>query len=262
MTVVATCPHCGHDAGSPGANFCQRCGGALRGPPCAKCNAASEVGDRFCNQCGAALPQERKGTGLSSLSPAWAVAGVLLLALIVVLATRDSGGRELTLSPPPATATPSGGAPPDLSSMTPREAADRLFRRVMEAVEQGNQDEVTQFMPMAVAAYERIGALTLDDRFHLSLLHAAAGNGAEALAVAEDGLDQRPTHILLLAAAAEAALLIGEEGTARRYYQTLVDSFDDELAAGLPEYAADAHEGDLMNTLRDEAAAFLAGSRS
>lgn len=254
--MMATCPHCGHDAGAPGANFCQRCGGALRGAPCPKCNASSEAGDRFCNQCGAALPSGAKASGLSSIHPAWAVVGILAMALVVVLALQRSGGREINLAPPPAASAQ--GSPPDLSTMTPREAADRLFERVMRAVDGGNQAEAAQFLPMAISAYDRIGTLTLDDRFHLSLLHAAGGDGTQALAVAEAGLEERDSHLLLLAAAAEAALLLGDTAQARTYYQSFVDGWDDEKAAALPEYAPGVH-AELLDTLRVEANAFLAG---
>ena len=259
MSMIA-CPHCGHEAGATGANFCQRCGGALRGPPCAKCNAASEAGDRFCNQCGAALPQAGgKGVSLAGVEPAWVVSGVLLLILIVVLVMRTGGGRELTMAPPPAATAPGGGALPDLSTMTPREAADRLFARVMSSVDQGDQAQADQFLPMAIAAYDRIGALNLDDRFHLSLLHAAGGDGAQALSVAEEGLAERSTHLLLLAAAAEAALVMGDSAMAGERYQALVDSYDSEVAAALPEYAPGVHQ-DLIMTLREEAQAFLSGT--
>ena len=256
---MATCPHCGHEAGAAGANFCQRCGGALRGVPCPKCNASSDAGDRFCNQCGANLPTSAKPSGLATMHPAWAVVGILGMALVVVLALQQTGGRQINLQPPPATST--SGSPPDLSTMTPREAADRLFSRVMTAVDRGDEAEAAQFLPMAISAYDRIGALTLDDRFHLSLLHAAGGDGPQALAIAEEGLVERDTHLLLLAAAAEAAVLVGDSGQARTYYQSYVDSFDSEVAAALPEYGPGAHE-DLIQSLREEAETFLAGGGS
>ncbi|MDE2981746.1 MAG: hypothetical protein OXU74_11180 [Gemmatimonadota bacterium] len=145
--------------------------------------------------------------------------------------------------------------------MTPRQAADRLFRRVMGAVEAGDQAEANLFLPMAIASYDLIDALSLDDRFHLSLLHAVAEDGPSALAVAEAGLAFRPTHLLCLAAAAEAALLMGDDERAAGYYQTLVDVYDDEIGAGLEEYGTGATgHASLLPQLRAEAMAFLAGS--
>ena len=110
--------------------------------------------------------------------------------------------------PPPAVKPEAMGAPGalgptstvDLGSMTPRQAADRLFARVMTSLESGDTAQATLFLPMAIASYDRIVALSLDDRFHLSLLHAAAADGASARGRRpEAGLAVRPTHLLCLA---------------------------------------------------------------
>ena len=148
--------------------------------------------------------------------------------------------------------------------MTPREAADRLFIRVMTAVESGDRAQADRFLPMAIASYDRIVALTLDDRFHLSLLYALGGDGASALEVAEAGLAVRPTHLLCLAAAAEAALLLENEAQARAHYQALVDVYDEESQAGLVEYGSQAEGGhaNLLPLLREEARAYLADSQA
>ena len=168
-----------------------------------------------------------------------AVAGMLAVALVTVFVLRGGGGREITLSPPPAGG--GEGAPVtalgptnavDLDSMTPRQAASRLFNRVMTAVEAGDQAQASMFLPMAIASYDLIAALSLDDRFHLSLLHATAGNGELALAIAEEGLAQRPTHLLCLAAAAQGALLIGDGERAAAHYRTFLDVYEEELQAG------------------------------
>jgi len=129
----------------------------------------------------------------------------------------------------------------------------------MRAVESGNRAEADQFLPMAIASFDRIAALSLDDRFHLSLLHATDGNGAAALAVAETGLAARPTHLLLLGAAAEAALMLGDAATARRHYETLVGVYDEERFAELDEYGTgEGGHANLLPGLRAEAAAYLA----
>lgn len=230
----------------------------MRGTPCPKCNASSNAGDRFCNQCGGPLPASGAKAGLlGGMNPAWAVAGALLLALVVAIATRDNGGREITMTPPPQGGAVTG-SPPDLSSMTPREAADRLFRRVMDAIAVGDQAQADQFLPMAIGAYARIQPLNLDDRFHLSLLHAAAGDGTTAAEIAEEGLTEHPTHLLVLAAAAEAAVLLGQDEVAIQRYEQLVDAYEAELAGGLPEYSS--HGPELLPNLRDEANAYLSGA--
>ena len=272
MTTASgtSCLRCHHRANSADDNFCPRCGGALRGPPCPACAAPSEAGDDYCTQCGAALRPRLARLGGSGARVPWAVAGMLALALIVVMVLRGGGGREITLSPPPAASTGGQGSATtplgptsavDLTSMTPRQAANRLFNRVMMAVEAGNRPEADQFLPMAIASYDLIAALSLDDRFHLSLLHATAGDGTAALATAEAGLAIRPTHLLLLGAAARGALLVGDAATARAHYQTLLDVYDEESRLQLEEYGTgEGGHANLLPELRTEAAAHLAGS--
>lgn len=264
-----TCPRCQHVEASETANFCSRCGCGLHGPACPACSAPSAAEDQFCTKCGAALrPAAARAGGLGARVP-WAVAGMLAAALVVVFVLRGGGGRDITLSPPPAGGG-GQGAPVtalgptnavDLNSMTPRQAASLLFNRVMRLVEAGDQAQANMFLPMAIASYDRIAALSLDDRFHLSLLHATAGNGALALAIAEEGLALRPTHLLCLAAAAEGALLIGDRERAAAHYRTFLDVFDEESQAGLEEYGQgeDGHAR-LLPILREEARAFLSGT--
>jgi len=60
--------------------------------------------------------------------------------------------------------------------MTPHEAADRLFNRVMAASEQGNTDEARRFTPMALSAYAQLGTLDNDARYHVALIHLVASD--------------------------------------------------------------------------------------
>ncbi len=274
MTPAAEvpCPRCQHPE-SATANFCSRCGGALRGPPCPACDAPAEAGDRFCTQCGKALRAKRVPFSASSNRVAVAAGVLVTLLLVVVLVVRIGGGAsgpgDQRSSSGPADGAPGGSPTPlgptsavDLGSMTERQAATLLFNRVMGNVEAGNLAEAARFLPMALAAYDRIPALSLDDRFHLSLLHAQAGDGASALVVAEAGLAVRPTHLLCLAAAAEAAILLGDEAKARAHYQTLVDVYEEESRAGLEEYGTgEAGHANLLPLLLGEAAEYLASGR-
>lgn len=266
MTAVTdvVCPNCRYPENPDGANFCARCGGALRGPPCPECSAPSEVEDRFCTQCGEGLRAKRPKVVIAGARPRWTLAGALALIVVILLVVQQTSTSQDSIATPPS--TPPGALGPtsavDLSSMTPRDAAIRLFDRVMRLVEAEDRAQAAMFLPMAIASYDRIAALTLDDRFHLSLLHALGGDGASALEVAEAGLAVRPTHLLCLAAAAEAALVLGGDALARTHYQTFVDVYDEEIGAGLVEYGPQGEGGhaNLLPVLREEALDYLAAS--
>jgi len=124
----------------------------------------------------------------------------------------------------------------DLSTMTPREAADRLFNRVMVALGEGDQQEIEMFLPMAIDAYELVPDLDADGHFHLSLLQHAAGDYQAALNTAQRVLASDPDHLLALHAAGEAAREMGDNERAREYFQHALEVFDDEVARDLPEY--------------------------
>ena len=120
--------------------------------------------------------------------------------------------------------------------MTPREAADRLFNRVMTAVSAGNSAEVVQFMPMAIRAFELAEPRDADGKFHVVLLNLTAQLNAEALAGAEDILSELPNHLLGLAMAGDASLALGDSASARGYYGRWLDAFETEAAKDLLEY--------------------------
>lgn len=139
------------------------------------------------------------------------------------------------------------GAPPDLSSMTPIEAADRLFQRVMTAVETGDETTVGQFLPMALQAYELARPLNADGTYHLATLQRAAVDFEGSLATAQEGLTEAPDHLLLLAAAGEASEGLGDMDAARLYWQHFLDAYESERVRQLAEY--EAHEFTLEESL-------------
>jgi len=149
-----------------------------------------------------------------------------------------------------------GGTPPDISSMTPIEAATRLFNRVMLAVEEGDSTEAQAFLPMAIAAYDRARPLDHDGLYHLSVLQAAAGQLDAALDNATLILDEDPNHLLGLLAAGHAAEELGLTEEAQRHYRHLLEVYDEEMARGLGEYDDHAR---TVSSARGEAQAFLAG---
>ena len=140
--------------------------------------------------------------------------------------------------------------------MTPREAADRLFNRVMEYVSVGDSTCAQMFLPMALDGYERARPLDHDGLYHISLLNRAAMNLEQALGNAIEVLEEDPNHLLALAAAAEATIELGLMDDAESHYRHLLEVFEAESTRGLPEYLD--HAG-VTETLRDVAEAFLAG---
>lgn len=231
---------------------------------CPGCAAEIVPEARFCNVCGRPVSPAVAGTGGGSDSPrhrdgegarrppfGWWVAGLLGVALLLVLVYPRGESSD-----PSTPARPAGGGVPgvDLSSMTPREAADRLFNRVMEAVSTGDSTEVLTFLPMSIAAYDRARPLNLDGLFHLSLLQAVGFDFRSAQATAMEGLGEEPAHLLLLSAAGGAALATGDSAAASDFYTRLLDGYDAEVARGLPEYEEHAA---LLPVIRREALEFL-----
>ena len=264
---MTTCPRCGAQATG---NFCSSCGAALSARPCPTCGGTPEPGARFCNHCGAALgamggaapagaagrgaerpggPGSARSRGASAAQAggdgppsrvAWWVAAAFVVGLAVILALPIIR-RDPSAGVPPGGAAPfagsgSGGTPPDLSTMTPRQAADRLFDRVMRADAAGNAAEAQQFMPMALQAHEMAQPLDLDGRYHFAVLHQTAENYETAMDVARSILDEAPDHLLGLAVAADVSRALGDSTAAVGYYERFLEAYDTEMASGRLEY--------------------------
>ncbi|HEX7049307.1 MAG TPA: zinc ribbon domain-containing protein [Longimicrobiales bacterium] len=243
------CALCG--TATPGP-YCPSCGAPQDGAHCKACDAPLVVGANYCVRCGHAVRQRSSSAG-------WYVAAATLVALVVVLLVPPSGSPAgtsggIALTPiAGATAAGAPGRPPPLTG-TPREQADRLFNRIMEASAQGDSAQVTFFLPMAVEAYRRVGELDPDGLYHLSVLEFTAGDATGARATAERMLAESPDHLLGLGAAARAALAAGDRDAARRYYEHLLAVYDAQRATSTAEYLDHAR---ILPEYRAEAEAFL-----
>ena len=69
-----------------------------------------------------------------------------------------------------------GAQPPDISKMTPEEAAIRLYNRVMGAHERGQVDTVQMFAPMAITAYQMLVTLNVDQHYDVGRIAARGGS--------------------------------------------------------------------------------------
>lgn len=221
------------------------------------CGASLRPGAKFCHRCG--TPVGTEGAEPRSFSSAlpWAVAAIALVALIALIAGQRFARGSQNAAPAAATdqsVAPFAGAggangaqPPDLSKMTPEEAAIRLYNRVMGAHERGQVDTVQMFAPMAITAYQMLGNLNADQRYDLGRIAAVSGDEKMARAEADSILAQNPTHLLGLILAGSAARMRKDLTAERAYYDKLVAAAPSERTKNLDEYTA--HTNDISIAL-------------
>ena len=207
------------------------------------------AGARFCHHCGSSTSSAGRAHSSSSALLPWAVGGVAfiaLLALVLAQRTGSSGAGEATASPLGA-ATPVVRGP-DLSTMSPRERADRLFNRVMSYQERGVSDSLQFFADMGIRAFQMLPSLDNDARYDMGRIAEAAGNATLAKAQSDTILQASPTHLLGLVLGARAARLTNKTAEARGYDRRLVAAEAAERRKSLPEY--ERHAADIDEALR------------
>jgi ribosomal protein L32 len=258
---ASRCPSCGAAASG---RFCSSCGTALAGAVCATCSSALTPGARFCHRCGtpAGATAAAPSRGFANLLP-WAVAALALVSLTALVVGQRFGARS-SAAPGgvevldganmqgataigPGTGAPPGGAmgqrAPDISQLTPEQRAERLYDRIMTEHEAGRTENVRSFLPMALAAYEMLSPLNLDQRYDLGRIGEVGGDTAVARAQADTILAARPTHLLGLILASRAARVGKDEARARALDARLLAAEPKERTAALPEYLL--HKNDI-----------------
>lgn len=247
------CPACGAVATG---KFCSNCAAPLAGAICGACSAPLTPGAKFCHRCGtpAGADVPAVAAGRSQAVP-WSVAGIALLALLALVAGQHFSRAPSDSIPTtamdtastPLAGAPGGGVAPDISNLSAAEAALRLYNRVMGAHQRGRADSVQIFAPMAIAAYQMIGALDLDQRYDLGRLAAVSGDEPLARAESDTILARHPNHLLGLILAGNAARLRKDTAAERTLHDKLVAAAPGERAKQLPEYVT--HENDIAIAL-------------
>jgi uncharacterized membrane-anchored protein len=168
----------------------------------------------------------------------WALTGIAIaaLAVLLVLPLLREQGRGSHDQSPQSVAPRGDPTSVDLSSMTPREAADRLFNRVMAGVSAGDSAQARAFLPMALSAYDRVPDLDVDGRYHLTVLHLVNGDPISAREEASFILEAEPDHLFGLYMAAEAEAAMGDMEAARALYTRFLANYDAQINRDLPEY--------------------------
>ena len=192
----------------------------------------------------------KEPSGVGTALP-WSVAAIALLALIALAAGQRFGRAPQTsgqLTTPAGVPVGQGSQPraPDISGMTPTQRAERLYDRVMSAAERGLADSVQFFIPMALQAYEAIGALNVDQRYDMGRLAEVAGDAQVATAQADTILRSQPDHLLGLILASRAARLRNDERAAASHLERLARVEQSERRKQLPEYLLHQNDIDMV----------------
>jgi Double zinc ribbon len=244
MATTQKCPACGAQSGG---KFCSECGAPLGARACPKCGTPMSARAKFCPDCGYATPATTAGGpvpgavatpagGMADKMP-WIIAGVAVLALlaVVIVVVGKRGGDAPPDGAAAAPFDPNRGTT-DISQMSPRDAADRLFNRVMTAAEGGDTAQVQFFGPMTIQAYGNAQPLDADARLHIGMIHLLLGNPAGATAEADTIARESRTHLFGLLLRARAAEAANNTAAARQAYTQMVDVWDAERAKNLGEY--------------------------
>ena len=229
---------------TPGARFCHRCGLAIG------------AGDQSPTPAprGAVTPSPAPlHQGGSQFVP-WSIAALALVAVVAILAGQRFGASDQTGLAQPEALTPLSDAQgivraPDISSLSPRERADRLYDRMMRLASENKKDSVQFFAPMALSAYSALGPLDLDLRYDFGRIAEISDNLGVAQAQADSILAESPTNLLGLILAGRVAALRGNSVQRVNLARRLVQAEPMEMKKSLEEYTR--HRGDIDAALSE-----------
>jgi hypothetical protein len=183
----------------------------------------------------------------------WLIAGgalAAMLALLLALTVRGAGS-----SPAPASAggvAPSGEvgmAAPDISQLSPKERFDRLYNRVMQAAQSGDQATMSRFMPMALGAYEMLDSADADARYHAALLRVHGGDVQGSRALGDSILAAQPGHLLGYLVLGTTARWARDEAALAKAHREFLAHYEAEMKANRREYGE--HRASIDGFLRE-----------
>ena len=183
---------------------------------CPSCGAKLANQAKFCHQCGTQADGQGGNANLS-----WkplALGAIVIAAVFAVVAivmdrfapTPRATATAASIASP--SAAPSGAAAVDLSKMSPRQAADRLFNRVMAADERGDSAEAKKFAPMALQAYGLVKQPDSDAHYHVGLINLVLGDVAQVRKQIDLLYNAAPDHLLGLYLEVNIARQASHEG--------------------------------------------------
>ncbi len=127
--------------------------------------------------------------------------------------------------------------------MSPEDRAAKLFDLIMRFGQEGKQDSVRFFAPMAIRAYEMIGPPDLHIRYDEGMIAVIAGDADFAKAEADTILSQAPTHLLGLILAVKAAGLRQDMTARTQFVKRFLAAVPAERMKKLKEY--EDHKNDI-----------------
>jgi hypothetical protein len=159
-----------------------------------------------------------------------------MLVLLLLMTVR---GARTEVAPAPGAVSSSGqvGAPPpDISGMTPKERFDRLYNRVMQAAQSGDEATMRRFMPMALGAYEMLDTVDADARYHAALLRVHNGDVEGSRALGDSILAAQPGHLLGYVVLGTTARWRKDDAAMAKAYREFLAHYEAEMKADRREY--------------------------
>lgn len=159
-----------------------------------------------------------------------------MIVLLLLLVARGAGTPAAGAAGPVPASGESEIAPPDISQLSPKERFDRLYNRVMQAAQSGDQATMTRFMPMALGAYEMLDSADADAQYHAALLRVHNGDVQGSRALGDSILAAQPGHLLGYVVLGTTARWAKDDAGLTKSYRGFLAHYDAEMKANRPEY--------------------------